>query len=150
MTVFLALSVTVLLSLILVLVEGARINAIRMKTECAGNIAVRSVLGEFHRELLRQYDLYFIDASYGTGNASTENVRQHLQNYMEKNLDTSVSTVFGANGDFTGTHLRELTVDGTRYAADGSACALREQVYAYMSSDPAGHVLAEILTSTET
>ena len=58
MTVFLALSVTVLLSLILVLVEGARINAIRMKTECAGNIAVRSVLGEFHRELLRQYDLY--------------------------------------------------------------------------------------------
>ncbi|MDO5485215.1 MAG: DUF5702 domain-containing protein [Lachnospiraceae bacterium] len=150
MTVFLALSVTVLLSLILVLVEGARINAIRMKTECAGNIAVRSVLGEFHRELLRQYDLYFIDASYGTGNASTENVRQHLQNYMEKNLDTSVSTVFGANGDFTGTHLRELTVDGTRYAADGSACALREQVYAYMSADPAGHVLAEILTSTET
>ena len=82
LTVFLTLTLAVLLSLILTLVEGARINAIRMKTECAGNIAVRSVLGEFHRELLRQYDLYFIDASYGTGNASTENVRQHLQNYI--------------------------------------------------------------------
>ena len=150
MTVFLALLVTVLLSLILVLVEGARINAIRMKTECAGNIAVRSVLGEFHRELLRQYDLYFIDASYGTGSASTENVRQHLQNYMEKNLDTSVSTVFGASGDFTGTQLRELTVDGTRYAADDGACPLREQVYAYMAADPAGHVLAEALKNTGT
>ena len=50
LTIFLALSITVLLSLILVLLEGARINAIRMKTETAGNIAVRSVLGEFHRE----------------------------------------------------------------------------------------------------
>ena len=44
MTVFLALSLLVLLSLILTLVEGARINAIRMRTETAGNTAVRSVL----------------------------------------------------------------------------------------------------------
>ena len=73
LTVFLALTITVLLSLILLLLEGARINAIRMKTETAGNIAVRSALGEFHRELLRQYDLYFIDTSYGTGAGGTEN-----------------------------------------------------------------------------
>ena len=78
LTIFLALSITVLLSLILVLLEGARINAIRMKTETAGNIAVRSVLGEFHRELLKQYDLYFIDTSYGSGAGSLENVRQHI------------------------------------------------------------------------
>ena len=78
MTVFLALSLAVLLSLILALVEGARVNAVRMRTETAGNTAVRSVLGEFHQELLRQYDLYFIDASYGTGSASVEQVQQHL------------------------------------------------------------------------
>ena len=72
LTIFLALSITVLLSLILVLLEGARINAIRMKTETAGNIAVRSVLGEFHRELLKQYDLYFIDTSYGSGPMEAE------------------------------------------------------------------------------
>ena len=71
LTVFLTLTLAVLLSLILTLVEGAGINAIRMRTETAGNIAVRSVLGEFHRELLKQYGLYFIDASYGTGGAST-------------------------------------------------------------------------------
>ena len=88
LTVFLTLTLAVLLSLILTLVEGARINAIRMRTETAGNIAVRSVLGEFHRELLRQYDLYFIDASYGTGNASMDRVQQHLQTYMSKNLES--------------------------------------------------------------
>ena len=70
LTVFLALSVTILLSLILMLVEGARINAARARAEIAGNIAVRSALGEFHKELLKQYDLYFIDTSYCSGSAS--------------------------------------------------------------------------------
>lgn len=143
LTVFLALTLAVLLSLILALVEGARINAIRMRTETAGNIAVRSVLGEFHRELLRQYDLYFIDASYGTGSASMEKVQQHLQTYMSKNLESE-------GGDFTGAYLEGLTLEAARFAADDRAKALREQVYAYMSADPAGSVLSEILTEADT
>ena len=150
LTVFLALTITLLLSLILTLVKGAQVNAIRMKAECAGNIAVRSVLGEFHRELLLQYDLYFIDASYGTGSASVENVQQHLRTYMEKNLETQSAGLFGLSGDFTGTKLETLSVDGTRFAADDRARALREQVYAYMSADPAGNVLADILTDMDT
>ncbi|MDO5133147.1 MAG: DUF5702 domain-containing protein, partial [Eubacteriales bacterium] len=149
LTVFLALSIPVLLSLVLTLVEGARMNAIRMKTEIAGNVAARSVLGEFHRELLTQYDLYFVDASFGTGTASVENVQQHLRSYMEKNLSTEVSSVFGTNGDFTGTRLTELTVNQTRFAADDGARALREQVYAYMSADPAGSILAPVLTDAD-
>ena len=142
MTVFLALSLLVLLSLILTLVEGARINAIRMRTETAGNTAVRSVLGEFHRELLRQYDLYFVDTSYGTGSASAERVQQHPQTYMEKNLQPG-------GADFAGTQLQSLTVDAARFAADDRAAALREQVYAYMSSDPAGSVVSKILTDAD-
>ena len=150
LTVFLTLSLTVMLSLVLVLFEGGRINAVRMKTETAGNIAVRSVLGEFHRELLRQYDLYFIDTSYGTGAGSLDNVRRHLQDYMEKNLDSGSPPSFGLNGDFTRTSLTGLTVDGTRFAADDRAKALREQVYAYMSASPGGGVLADILARTDT
>ena len=142
MTVFLALSLLVLLSLILTLVEGARINVIRMRTETAGNTAVRSVLGEFHRELLRQYDLYFVDTSYGTGSASAERVQQHLQTYMEKNLQPG-------GADFAGTQLQSLTVDAARFAADDRAAALREQVYAYMAADPAGSVIADILVSAD-
>ena len=113
LTVFLALTVAVLLTLILTLVEGARVNAIRMKTEVAGNIAVRSVLGEFNRELLRQYDLYFVDTSYGTGSASVENVEQHLRSYMAKNLETTSPAGFGIAGDFTGTRLEDLQIAHT-------------------------------------
>ena len=50
-TVFLALSLTVILSLVFTLIEGARISAIRMKVECAADIGMNSVLAEYHREL---------------------------------------------------------------------------------------------------
>ena len=86
LTVFLALSLAVLLPLILTLVEGARRNAVRMQTEIAGNIAVRSVLGEFHQELLRQYDLYFVDATYGTASASGEQVGSICRPIWRKTL----------------------------------------------------------------
>lgn len=149
MTVFLALILAVLLPMILGLVQAARYNAVLMRTEIAGNTAVRSVLGEFHRELLKQYDLYFVDASYGTGTASLENVRQHLQMYMEKNLAPGEAMRFGRRGDFAASRLEELTVDASRFAADDGAQALREQVYAYMSADPVGNVLSDVLTQTD-
>lgn len=145
LTVFLALSVTILLSLILMLVEGARINAARARAEIAGNIAVRSALGEFHKELLKQYDLYFIDTSYCSGSASVENLQEHVKSYMSRNLESGK----GPYVDLIRLSLQELTIDGTRFAADGRGTAIREQVYAYMSADPAGRVLADILTQAD-
>lgn len=64
-TVFLTLSLTLILSLVFTVIEGARISAIRMKFECVADIGMNSVLAEYHRELLEQYDLLFVDMSYG-------------------------------------------------------------------------------------
>ena len=64
-TVFLTLSLTLILSLVFTVIEGARISAIRMKFECVADIGMNSVLAEYHRELLEQYELLFVDMSYG-------------------------------------------------------------------------------------
>ena len=57
LTVFLSLTITIMLSLILALLWSARIGAIRMKTECATDISMNSVLAEYNRALFEQYDL---------------------------------------------------------------------------------------------
>jgi len=88
MTVFLTLSLTLILSLVFTVIEGARISAIRMKFECAADIGMNSVLAEYHREMLKQYDLLFVDTSYGSGNADIGNTEAHLKNYIRKNLRT--------------------------------------------------------------
>ena len=63
-TVYLSLVTGVLLSLILTMVEGVRIHTMRAQTECVMDMAMDSALAEYHRELLEQYDLFFIDMKY--------------------------------------------------------------------------------------
>ena len=86
LTVYLALTMTILLSLYLALIEGARSNAIRLESEIITDIGLHSVLAEYHRELYRQYNLFAIDTSYGTSRAGRNNVEDHLEEYLERNM----------------------------------------------------------------
>lgn len=86
LTVYLALTMAVLLSLCLALIEGARGNAVYLEVECVTDICLNSLLAEYHRELLKQYDLFAIDDSYGTAQASVANTQRRLTRYLERNL----------------------------------------------------------------
>ena len=54
LTVYLALVMSVLLSLCLALIEGARSKAVMLEAECVVDIGMNSVLAEYHRELFHQ------------------------------------------------------------------------------------------------
>ena len=62
-TVFLALVLSILISLLFTVIQAARTNAMRFQTECVTDMALQSVLAEYNRELLEQYELFFIDAA---------------------------------------------------------------------------------------
>ena len=72
-TIYLSLVTGILLSFLLVVIEGVRMHTIRTQTECVMDMAMDSALAEYHRELLEQYDLFFIDMSYGGGSPSYGN-----------------------------------------------------------------------------
>ena len=88
LTVFLSLILTVMLSLCLTLIMGVRESSRRMEAEYVTDIGMNSILAEFHRELLEQYDLFFIDTSYGTSCADYETTAGHLKTYLGYNLGT--------------------------------------------------------------
>ncbi len=144
LTVFLALLLPIILSLIFVLLDGARRNAVRLQTEFAADTAVNSVLAEFNKELLAQYDLLMIDTSYGTGSISAENTCQHLQKYFEKNL-SSGGIQGWRHADFTRTALESVHISQTRFALDDGCGVLREQVNAYLSAEPIGNLTSSLL-----
>ncbi len=87
LTVCVALCTAVILSLFLVLIDGVRRNGGRLEAECVTEIGLYSVMAEYHRELMKQFNLFAIDASYGTVTCSKTNTEAHLQKYVEKNLD---------------------------------------------------------------
>ncbi len=142
LTIYLALSLAIMLSLFLTLLEGARMNAIRMKIECTADISLNSVLAEFHRALYEQYDLFYVDTSYGTGSPSLGQTQQHLKQYIDKNYQSSRT-------DLTSLQAENAEIINARYIQDQEGQSLRQQIYAYMTAHPGGELAGEFLTKID-
>lgn len=85
LTVFVTLSLTVLLSLFLAVLESVRQSTVSVEAEIIANTGLNSVLAEYHRELFKQYNLFFLDTSYGSDSASIGEVEKHLAYYVSEN-----------------------------------------------------------------
>ena len=144
-TVFLTLSLTLILSLVFTLIEGARISAVRMKFECVADIGMNSILAEFHRELLEQYDLLFVDMSYGGAYADIGNTEEHLRNYMQKNLRPEAEQLrFGNIRDFLAMDVGKVHIGQYSIASDDGGSVLKRQVTDYMADYPTGAILEKV------
>jgi len=126
-TVFCSLSLMVILSLILVLFEGARINGAKLMCEYAVDIGMDSILAEYHRELFDKYDLLFIDTSYGSGNPSLDNTENHLMDYVEKNLQTRELITGMLSGDLYGLSAEEVSISMPSHITDSNGLVFRRQ-----------------------
>lgn len=86
-TVYLTFIFTIIMSMLLMIITAARDSAIRFKTECSMDAAIYSVFAEYNKELLKRYDLLFVDTAYGASQGKIENTEAHLLSYMNKNFD---------------------------------------------------------------
>ena len=142
-TVFLTLSLTLILSLVFTVIEGARISAIRMKFECVADIGMNSILAEYHRELLEQYDLLFVDMSYGGSRADIGNTEAHLKNYIQRNLQSESGGNYGVR-DFLAMEAGKTDIGRYSIASDEQGRVLKRQITDYMADYPLGALLDQI------
>ena len=142
MTVYLALVTGILLSLILAVMEAARIGTIRMHLECCADMALDSALAQYHREMLRQYDLFFIDTSYGTADPSYHRTEEQIRGYMEKNLRPQEEFSVPFARDITALTTDSVSLLQAAAATDGGGEVLKYHVVRYMK-DMSGISLAE-------
>lgn len=136
LTVYLTLTMTVLLSLCLTLIEGVRFNAIQLESECVYDIAFNSILAEYHRELFEQYNILALDASYGTDYAAKENVERHFLKYATRNMSTEdvvLSDWFYR--DFLGLRMKDVEITGASLLTDGNGLVFRRQAVEAVKED---------------
>ncbi|MBD5485546.1 MAG: hypothetical protein HDR18_08535 [Lachnospiraceae bacterium] len=143
-TVFLTLSLTLILSLVFTVIEGARISAIRMKFECVADIGMNSILAEYHRELLEQYDLLFVDMSYGGSRADIGNTEAHLKNYIQRNLQPESGGNYSGVRDFLAMEAGKTDIEKYSIASDEQGRVLKRQITDYMADYPLGALLDQI------
>lgn len=145
LTVYLSLTLAVMLSLILILIEGARISATRMRAVCVADIGINSTLSEYNRELLKQYDLIMLDMSYCGSGGTISSVNSRLDHYLLMNLDNS-TPVFSR--DLLGMQLDNSVIEEYSLATDDDAEPIRREVADYMDTTLKGIAVSglDILT----
>ena len=143
LTVYLVLTLTVLLSLCLVLIEGVRKNGASLQVTCATEVSMQSIMAEYHRELLRQYNLFAIDASYGTDTCVKRNTEARLYHYLCENLEIT-------GRDFFGLSVVGAELTGVSILTDGNGAVFRKRAVEAIRDDAGLELLEQIMSWVET
>lgn len=131
-TVYLSLSLLVMLSLIFTLIEGIRMQTIRFQTECVMDIGLNSIFAEYHRELLNQYGMFAIDTTYGYESADEKRTESHLIQYMNINFSAPGKDRIPDYKDLTAIQADNTKFSKVSYLSDGNGTVLKYQIVQYM------------------
>ena len=141
-TAYLALTFGIMMSFVCVLITGARERAIQMKTEISMDAALYSVFAEYNRELLSQYDLLFIDTSYGGGQGRIANVEEHLSHYMNRNFDETKTGLFVK--DLLALSATDVVTEKYSLATDLKGTVMQRQAVDYMKTKYGLHCMDKV------
>ena len=145
LTVYMALCISVVLSLCLTLIEGARRSGAAMEAACVVDIGLQSVFAEYHRQLLEQYNLFAIDSSYGTSAPGSYNTEARLLYYLDKNLDLEDALLIPVGyRDFLKLGVDRVKMTGVSILTDQGGAVFRRKAVEAIKDDIGLSALAEL------
>lgn len=144
LTVYLSLIFGIVLSLLFVLVEGAAIGALRAQAELVADLGLDSVFAEYHRELLEQYDLFFVDSSYGSINGGVGIVEKHLADYLSYNITPDKGFSMPSEYNLLKLQNPYLEISEVSCASDDQCMVWKAQAVNYMRAVYGGDLISRV------
>lgn len=150
LTVYLSLIFGIVLSLLFVLIEGAAICATRAQAELVADLGLDSVFAEYNRELLEQYEVFFIDSSYGGRTGGIGMLEQHLSQYMSYNMNPEQDLLLA--GETTLLKLRNpyLEIAEVSCASDENCMVWKAQAVGHMKAVYGGDLISRVQEHMDT
>ena len=133
-SIYLSLVFTLIISLLLTVVSAARGAALQVVYECAVESALFSVFGEYNKELLDRYDVFFIDLSYLSNSPDPKNLEIRLNNYFDENFHPENGTSFLFYSDLLDVTDTNVSLTEYELATDRFGEPFANQVVEYMSN----------------
>ncbi len=142
LTVFLALTLSVLTGFILFLTHNAIQNGNKIRFESAVDIGMNAVLSEYHIGLFERYGLLYVDASYLGDCPAVENVEERLRLYVERNS----SDILGRqNAPWGSLQVEEVKLTAFETAAANGGASMRNQAVCYIEDKKTVRKEAEMI-----
>ncbi len=117
-TIFLALTLVLILSFLFSMVEAARVNGLGELAKRKLILETQSLFGAYNQELWEHYGLLFLDMSYGTGEPDVRQIEEHL---MEEDYEE------GNEKHFYQIALKDVQVEAYALATDREGAEFRRQ-----------------------
>lgn len=129
LTVFLAMSLSIMTGFILLLTGSAVKNAEKVRFECAVDTGMNAVLSEFHIPLFERYGLIYVDASYLGREPSVSNIEERLEFYVKENTSQVLK---GKNSPWGNLNRIEAVITSYDTAAEHMGASMRNQAVCYI------------------
>ena len=147
-TVFLSLISVLFISLLCTSVESARIQGCRAKSAAALDMGLFSVFGEFEKEALEQYDVFFLDGAMGGGSFQKDGLNEKLKSYVEYNATPNKGRILQGYDPFAlKTEGTEIT--GYALATDENGGAFYQQAVRFMKENMGTELISGLLQRKE-
>lgn len=127
-TVFLSLISMLFLSLFCTMAESARVQGARFQAAAAFDMGLFSMFGEYDKVLLEEYDLWFLDSTYGNRAFSTDAMEARLRHFISPNIHPSEGISAKGCWHLFPTELDKCSVDKYALATDDGGQVFYKQV----------------------
>lgn len=144
-TVFAAMSFMLVVSVICVLIEGARCQGARVMVAMAADMSLDSMFAGFERELLDKYGVLLFDGADGGDSIDEKYISDSIMESMKGCLETDKGLIFTKGTDFYGIEIDEVKVTGVLTAADAFGLIWRKSVNDYSKIDYSAKLLESLL-----
>lgn len=121
-TVFFALILSLLITLVVSCFWSAQMAAARVQIANGAEIGLYSLFAQYDSELLEVYNLFYLDGGFGQGELNMGKVYDTVTSYMEPVLHQNYQNLQPESGGIT----------GYRLATDNHGESFRQQASAYM------------------
>lgn len=91
MTITMCLIFSILLSLLLSGIQLARTQAGRIQAMHAADTGIYSIFAQYDKDLLDSYDLFYLDAGYGSSQVNPSFIVRQMESFMKPTLETSLT-----------------------------------------------------------
>ena len=127
-TVYLSMSLCVILSLIFVCMYSARTAAARAAVSCAADQGMFSLFSNYDRTLYDKFGLLFLDSGYGTGELNLGIAAAEATEYTKKALSPTAGILMTTPESLYDISIDSAAVTGYTLATDSGYAPLIEQI----------------------
>lgn len=131
-TIFSALSMMLIASLLFALLESARYYGLRLQTEQMSTLVTESVFAEYNAKIWEDYHLLFLDGAYGGKEFAMDKVEGSAFQLMYDNLNYDLIKEMQSATTLLRVHETQVEVERYQLATDGEGDVFLNHVVDYM------------------